>query len=173
MPIVDGTPVDAATTNPTFIYKDTNDTSSGILTLESNLIVEGDIVIYNNIKNGDDDLGVIGADRSLRKDDGSTILNFSGPDLSGDGIAKITDIANPTDPQDVATKDYVDSAVGVASPLTTKGDLYTFDTDNQRLAVGTDGQLLSSDSTQATGLKWTTVSSSATDTTARLMALLF
>lgn len=43
---------------------------------------------------------------------------------------------------------------GDTSPLTTKGDLYTFDTDNQRLGVGADGSILLADSTQATGLKW-------------------
>jgi hypothetical protein len=41
-----------------------------------------------------------------------------------------------------------------ASPLTTKGDLYTYDTDDQRLPVGSDGQILSADSSETTGLKW-------------------
>jgi hypothetical protein len=41
-----------------------------------------------------------------------------------------------------------------ASPLTTKGDVYTYDSADQRLPVGTDGQVLSSNSAQATGLKW-------------------
>jgi hypothetical protein len=41
-----------------------------------------------------------------------------------------------------------------ASPLTTKGDLYTFSTTNARLGVGTNGQVLTADSTAATGLKW-------------------
>ncbi len=41
------------------------------------------------------------------------------------------------------------------APLTTKGDLLTFDTADARLGVGTDGQRLEADSSEATGLKWT------------------
>jgi hypothetical protein len=50
-------------------------------------------------------------------------------------------------------------AVVDASPLTTKGDVYTFDTGNQRLAVGTDGYYLQADSSAATGLAWSAVAS--------------
>lgn len=45
-------------------------------------------------------------------------------------------------------------AVVDASPLTTKGDVYTYDTGNQRLAVGADGLVLKADSSTATGLVW-------------------
>lgn len=43
---------------------------------------------------------------------------------------------------------------GGASPLTTKGDLYTYSTTDARLGVGTNGEVLTADSTAATGLKW-------------------
>lgn len=44
------------------------------------------------------------------------------------------------------------------SPLTTKGDLYTYDSSDARLAVGSDGQALLADSAEATGLRWGTIS---------------
>jgi hypothetical protein len=45
---------------------------------------------------------------------------------------------------------------GGSSPLTTKGDLYTYSTTDARLGVGTNGQVLQADSTAATGIKWAT-----------------
>jgi len=43
---------------------------------------------------------------------------------------------------------------GTSSPLTTKGDLYGYDTDNNRIPVGTNDFVLTADSTQALGVKW-------------------
>lgn len=52
--------------------------------------------------------------------------------------------------------------IGGASPLTTKGDLYTYSTADARLAVGANGTVLTADSAEATGLKWATPASGVT-----------
>jgi hypothetical protein len=46
---------------------------------------------------------------------------------------------------------------GGGSPLTTKGDLFTYDTDDARLPVGTHGQMLTASSGETTGLEWVDV----------------
>jgi hypothetical protein len=53
--------------------------------------------------------------------------------------------------------DYVQA--GTTLPLTTKGDLFGFDTANARIPIGTNNQVLTADSTQSLGLKWATPSS--------------
>jgi hypothetical protein len=42
------------------------------------------------------------------------------------------------------------------TPLTTKGDLFTFTTVDARIGVGANGTILTADSAEATGLKWAT-----------------
>lgn len=55
------------------------------------------------------------------------------------------------------------AAFDALAPTTTKGDLIAHNgTDNVRLAVGTDGQVLVADSATATGLSWAAVPSAAT-----------
>jgi hypothetical protein len=46
--------------------------------------------------------------------------------------------------------------VSVTHTVTTKGDLISFDTAPDRVPVGSNGQVLTADSTQALGLKWAT-----------------
>ena len=48
------------------------------------------------------------------------------------------------------------AAFGALSPLTTKGDVLGYSTANARIPVGSDGQVLTADSTQTLGLKWAT-----------------
>ena len=60
----------------------------------------------------------------------------------------------------------VDAGIGVAvgggggteSPLTSKGDLYTYSDENDRLPVGTNGHVLTADSGEDTGIKWAAIS---------------
>ena len=49
--------------------------------------------------------------------------------------------------------------VGAASPLTTKGDVYTFSSSDARLAVGANGTVLTANSATATGLEFATPAS--------------
>lgn len=50
------------------------------------------------------------------------------------------------------------AAFNALSPLTTKGDIVVFSTTNTRQPIGTDGFVLTADSTQATGIKWAAAS---------------
>ena len=48
------------------------------------------------------------------------------------------------------------SGGGLTSPLTTKGDVWGYDVTDDRIPIGTNGQVLTADSAQALGLKWGT-----------------
>ena len=50
------------------------------------------------------------------------------------------------------------------SPLTTKGDVYVYGSADARLPVGTNGQVLTAASGEATGLEWTNAGSGTVDT---------
>lgn len=51
----------------------------------------------------------------------------------------------------------INASSGAASPLTTKGDLWGFDTTNDRIPVGTNGQVLTANSGVSLGVAWTTL----------------
>jgi hypothetical protein len=56
-------------------------------------------------------------------------------------------------------KTYFDTLYStLASPLTTKGDVWVYGAANDRLPVGTNGHVLTADSAQALGVKWAAAS---------------
>lgn len=55
-------------------------------------------------------------------------------------------------------------AFNAISPLTTKGDVIGYSTVNARLAVGTDGQVLTADAASTLGIKWATASGGGSNT---------
>lgn len=52
----------------------------------------------------------------------------------------------------------IDASGSGSSPLTTKGDLYGYSTQDARIPVGANGTVLTADSAEALGVKWATVS---------------
>lgn len=113
-----------------------------------------------------------GADKTLKVDssdrlayDGTVLATaFSGP-LTGDVTGNVTGNVSGTALNVTGTVAIANGGTGqtaktaaydALSPNTTKGDLEAHNgTNNVRFAVGTNGQVLTADSAQATGLSWT------------------
>jgi hypothetical protein len=82
-------------------------------------------------------------DEGISVDAAATTLNFVGAGVTAtDAGSGVTTVTVP----------------GGASPLTTKGDLYGYDTADDRIPVGTDGDVLTADSSAALGVSWQTPS---------------
>lgn len=87
-------------------------------------------------------------------------LSVAGSPITSSGTLAVTfsgtalPIANGGTGQTTAS-----AAFGALSPLTTKGDLLGYSTLNARVPVGTNGQVLTADSTNALGVSWQTNSS--------------
>lgn len=77
---------------------------------------------------------------------------------------KLPRVGNEDEPQRILLNKYLqnihDNIGGGSSPLTTKGDLFGFDTADARIPVGPNGDVLTADSTQALGVKWAAAASS-------------
>ena len=112
--------------------------------------------------------GDIGEDANYRfmSDAQETVLNNTSNTNTGDqdlsplalksNVLELDNISafTPDTDYEPATKKYVDDNAGGDSPVTTKGDLFTYDTAIARLGVGANGEVLTVDSGEATGLKW-------------------
>lgn len=55
-----------------------------------------------------------------------------------------------------ASAGVISAVAGAGSPLTTKGDVYTYGTTNARLPVGSNGQVLTANSAATDGIDWET-----------------
>jgi len=111
-------------------------TNTGVLSLttntglSTNVSATGAVTVTNTglVNVQDEGVAITGTPHST--------LNFVGTRITatnaGSGVANVT----------------------VITPVTTKGDIYTFDTDDQRLPVGANNTILMADSATSTGLIW-------------------
>lgn len=107
----------------------------------------------------------LGGDLTAQLSNGELLLDGPGSATefliraSGNGVAsiptgsKLQQIDAPTVSTDLCNKAYVDDL----SPLTTKGDLWTYTSADARLGVGANDQALFAASGQATGLQWAAI----------------
>ena len=141
-----------------------------------------DYLRYNGIAGEWQDSPILLSDLALA--DGKVIIGNAsgvGAEQTVSGDISITNTGVATIPNDVITLSKIAHGTankfigydgtgvpvekdGVAiSPLTTKGDLFGYSTGDARIPVGTNGQVLTADSTQALGVKWETPSSGVTN----------
>jgi len=101
-------------------------------------------------------LGLRGASTALQWDGNGYVYFPHLPSLPSSGY-----YCTHISPTGEITPTATDCGTGGSSPLTTKGDLWGYDTANDRIPVGSNGQVLTADSTQAFGVKWATPASAA------------
>lgn len=100
---------------------------------------------------------------------GGVSVAFGPPPIPGSvAITSVNSVSGPTISFVGGSSGFTFSPAGttviLGSPLTTKGDILTRDgSSGIRLAVGSNGAVLTADSTTATGLKWAPASGTATD----------
>ena len=139
----------AKTTSYTLVAADAgtvvsvNSTSATTITVNTGLFSAGDTVTIQNWGSG---AVTITAGTATVNTAGSLIV----PQYDG-GVLYFTSASA------AIYFDFVQA--GAVSPLTTKGDLYTFGSSDTRLGVGANGTTLVADSAEATGLKWATPAS--------------
>lgn len=149
----------------------------------SNIVsADGSVLTHNDVTDAGSGAIITASERTKLDGIEANANNYSHPDHTGD-VTSTGDGATVIDPTAITGKPFVTPTntdliliadaddtnklkrvtaqsiadlkeVGTLSPLTTKGDLYTYDTDNQRLGVGPNNSILVADSTTSTGLRW-------------------
>jgi len=122
----------------------------------SPLTTKGDLIVRN--ASGDNTRKAVGADGYILVADSSDSTGVKWVQQSVTSVAGTLPIANGGTGQTTKT-----TAYDALSPNTTKGDITVRNgTVNVRRSVGTDGQVLIADSSDATGVKWATPSTVST-----------
>jgi hypothetical protein len=128
--------------------------------------IDNDVVTYAKMQNVSATSRILGRKTASAGDAEectlSEVLDFVGSAAQGDilyrGASAWTRLAAGTSGNFLKTQgagaNPTWAAATFTSPLTTKGDLYTYTTVDARLGVGTDGQVLTADSAQSAGVKW-------------------
>lgn len=94
--------------------------------------------------------------------DNNTFSNLVASKIAVTGGSQTITLATPANGQILVSNG---TNISWQNGVTTKGDLSTFSTSNARLPVGTNGQVLTADSSQSTGLAWTTFGGGSFDGT--------
>lgn len=134
----------AKTTSYTLVAADAgtvvsvNSTSATTITVNTGLFSAGDIVTIQNWGSG-----------SVTITAGTATVNTAGslivPQYDG-GVLYFTSASA------AIYFDWVQA--GATSPLTTKGDIWGYGSSDARIPIGTNGNVLTADSSQSLGLKW-------------------
>jgi hypothetical protein len=125
-----------------------NNASGTTITVNTGLFAAGDIVTILNVGAGT--CTITAGTATVSKPTNATLALVT----NAGGVLYFTATGAAT---------FMPFDVGSTSiPLTTKGDLFGYDTANARIPIGTNNQVLTADSTQALGLKWATASAAMT-----------
>jgi len=101
------------------IFTNMLDHTAGVLTASSAIIVDASSKIDHLIV---DNIDINGNTISTTDTDGDLILSPDGSGVINASTSVITNVVDPSDPQDAATKQYVDTATGSSPVLNTAGD---------------------------------------------------
>lgn len=123
----------------------------------TNKTIDADLNTITNIENADIKIGAAIARAKLASGTANHVV-------INDGTGVLSSEAQLAITRGGTGANTATTAFNALSPLTTKGDIVTRDTTNNiRLPVGTNGQVLTADSAVTAGVKWATPSGSSSN----------